>query len=280
MELGDFLRTRRAALRPDDVGLVSYGARRVAGLRREELAQLAGVSVTYYTRLEQGHAPSVSDEVLDSIAHALRLDETEWAHLRDLARPVRKRRATPPPDHVRPGLRHLVTAIDGVAALVMDRRTDVLAWNPLAHVLLASHRPADDPARRSTRPNLTRMLFLDPPTRQLYARWDVEAQRAVASLRLVAGRFPDDRGLAELVGELCVKSPEFARLWSRHPVTNCTSGTKLFNHPAVGDLELGFEVTAPPDDSGQRLLMYSAAPGSSSEAALRLLTAAAYHSGG
>ncbi|WP_026423235.1 helix-turn-helix transcriptional regulator [Actinokineospora inagensis] len=271
-ELGDFLRTRRARLSPEEVGMTSYGARRVPGLRREELAQLAGVSVTYYTRLEQGQSQNASDDVLDAIARALRLDEDETAHLRDLARPGRrKRKPASRPEQARPGTLQLLNAMDGVAAVAMDRRSDVLAWNPLAHQLLAGHYAFDSTSSAANRPNLTRMLFLDPHTRELYSRWNDEAKRSVASLRLVAGRHPDDRHLAELIGELSMRSTEFAALWSRHPVLNCTFGVKHFAHPAVGSLDLHFEVLQMPDHSAHRLLMYSAEPGTPSEAALRLL---------
>lgn len=271
-ELGDFLRTRRARLRPEEVGVTSYGARRVPGLRREELAQLAGVSPTYYTRLEQGHSHNASDDVLDAIARALQLDEDEAAHLHNLAKPTRtKRRKAPRPESARPGTRQLVAAMQGVAVVAMDRRSDVLAWNPLGHQLLAGHYDEDSPFSAARRPNLTRMLFLDPHTRELYSRWEEEAKRSVASLRLVAGRHPDDRHLAELIGELCIKSAEFAALWSRHPVSNCTFGVKHFHHPAVGPLELAFEAVQLADGSAHRFLMYSAEPGTPSEAALRLL---------
>ncbi|PRY41788.1 helix-turn-helix protein [Umezawaea tangerina] len=271
-ELGDFLRTRRARLRPEDVGVVSRGARRVPGLRREELAQLAGVSVTYYTRLEQGQSQNASDDVLDAIARALRLDEDESAHLRDLARPGRRKRRQPRrAESARNGVRQLVAAMDKVPAVAMDRRSDVLAWNPLGHALLAGHHDPRSPYSAATRPNLTRMLFLDAHTRELYPHWEDEAKRSVASLRLVAGRHPDDRPFAELIGELCVKSPEFASLWSRHPVLNCTFGSKVFHHPVVGAMELAFEMVQMPDDSAHRILMYSAEPGTPSEAALSLL---------
>ncbi|KAA2253837.1 helix-turn-helix transcriptional regulator [Solihabitans fulvus] len=272
-QLGDFLRTRRARLQPEDVGLVAFGARRrVPGLRREELAQLAGVSVAYYTRLEQGQSGNASDGVLDAIARALRLSEDEQAHLRNLARPARtKRRAAPRPECARPATRALIAAVEGVAAVALDRRNDVLAWNPLGHALLAGHLDFDGPDRPGERPNLSRMLFLDPHTRELYPRWDEEARRAVASLRVVAGGVPDDRLLAEQIGELSMKSPEFAALWSRHPVHKCAFGTKHFHHPLVGAMELSFEAMALPDDSGQRVLLYGAEPGSASEAALRLL---------
>ncbi|WP_018683699.1 helix-turn-helix domain-containing protein [Actinokineospora enzanensis] len=271
-ELGAFLRTRRARLRPADVGLTSYGARRVPGLRREELAQLAGVSATYYTRLEQGQSQNASDDVLDAIARALRLDADETAHLRDLARPTRKRRRQAPrPEAARPGLAHLVESMAGVAALVLDRRNDVLAWNRLGHRLLAGHHDVRAPSRAAARPNLIRMLFLDPHTRDLYARWNEEARRAVASLRLIAGRHPEDRHLAELVGELCVKSPEFSALWTRHPVLNCVHGVKHLAHPVVGAMELHYEVVHTHDETGHRLMLFSAEPCTPSEAALRLL---------
>lgn len=273
-ELGEFLRTRRARLQPDAVGLTSYGARRVPGLRREELAQLAGVSVAYYTRLEQSLSQNASDDVLDAIARALQLSDDETMHLRNLARPTRrKRRTASRPEAARPATKHLIEAIEGVAAVVMDRRSDVLAWNELGHQLLAGHYDADSPYSAETRPNLTRMLFLDPHTRELYSRWDEEAKRSVASLRLVAGRHPNDLHLAEVIGELSMKSSEFADLWSRHPVLNCTFGVKYFQHPVVGQLELSFEVAQLPDDSAHRILMYSATPGTPSEAALRLLLA-------
>ncbi|TCO59179.1 helix-turn-helix domain-containing protein [Actinocrispum wychmicini] len=269
MELGEFLRTMRARLRPESVGVTSYGARRVPGLRREELAQLAGVSVTYYTRLEQGQSQNASDDVLDAIARALQLNEDETAHMRDLARPTKRKRRPVRQESLRPGVRQMIAAMQGVAAVAMDRTSDVLAWNTLGHQVLAGHCPYDIPD--NDRPNLTRMLFLDAHTRELYTRWDEEAKRSVASLRLVAGRYADDRRLAELVGELSLKSPEFASLWSRHPVLNCTTGTKYLHHPVIGRLELRFEMLQLPDDSGQRVLVYSAEPGSPSEAALRLL---------
>ncbi|MFI9008142.1 helix-turn-helix domain-containing protein [Actinosynnema sp. NPDC053489] len=271
-ELGDFLRSRRGGLRPEELGLASYGSRRVPGLRREELAQLAGVSVTYYTRLEQGQSQNVSDNVLDAIARALRLTDDEIDHLRDLAKPTRRKRANPArAEAVRPSTAQLIGAMEGVAVVAMDRRSDVLAWNALGHQLLAPHFAADSPGSAAQRPNLTRMLFLDQATRDLYVNWEDEARRSVASLRLVAGRHPDDRHLAELIGELCMKSRFFATLWSRHPVLNCTFGVKYFAHPQVGRLELRFEVVQMPDNSAHRMLMYAAEPGTPAEAALRLL---------
>ncbi|MFE6777969.1 helix-turn-helix transcriptional regulator [Streptomyces sp. NPDC057702] len=272
-ELGDFLRSRRARLQPADVGLVSYGGqRRVPGLRREELAQLAGVSVAYYTRLEQGQSGNASDGVLDAIARALRLSPDEHAHLRNLAHPARApRRPAPRAATARPAARQLIAAMDAVPALLLDARYDVLTWNPLGHALLAGHVPVAAPERPAERPNTQRLLFLDPHARELYPDWEGEARRAVSSLRLAAGEYPEDRQLAELVGELTMKSSEFAALWSRHPVRGCVSGVKLFHHPLVGPLELSFQMLRLPDSGGQSMLALSAEPGSPSDAGLRLL---------
>lgn len=273
-DLGEFLRSRRGRITPEDVGIISFGARRVPGLRREELAQLAGVSPTYYTRLEQGQSTNASESVIDAIAQALKLDEDERAHLHDLARPApAKRRRARRPETVPSGAAQLINAMAEVPAVVMGPRSDVLAWNRLAHALLAGHYDFEAPSRPAERPNLTKMLFLDPHTRELYSRWDEEAARAVASLRLLAGRYSDDPELARLIGELALNSNEFALLWSKHPVGNCVSGTKHLHHPVVGDLELEFQMLELPDRSGQRVLTYTATPRSASAAALALLTA-------
>lgn len=275
-ELGAFLRTRRARLTPDDVGITAYGARRVPGLRREELAQLAGVSATYYTRLEQGQSTNASEAVVDALARALGLDEDERSYLHDLARPSRRpRRRRPRPEQARESTRRLVDAMDTVPAVVLGRGNDVLAWNALGHALLAGHLDPDAPYRVSDRPNLTRMLFLDPHTRELYRRWEDEASLAVASLRFVAAQFPDDRELAELIGELSMKSVEFAARWARRPVARCTRGVKALRHPMVGDLDVEFEVLHLPEADGQRLLAHVAEFGSPSDAALRLLRSSA-----
>lgn len=268
--LGAFLRQRRAALRPADVGLVEYGARRVPGLRREEVALLAGVSITYYTRLEQGHSTNASESVLGSLATALALTAVERQHLFDLAgvreRPARS--AGTAPDFARPGTVRLLDAMAGVPALLLGKRTEVLAWNALGHALVARHLDPRGPEQPDVRPNLTRLLFLDEATRALYPDWSTEAARAVASLRLLSGRFADDPPLASLIGELTLKSPEFARMWAEHPVDSCMSGTKTIRHPVLGDLELDFEVLSMPDSSGHRLLTYTAAPESRSGRAL------------
>lgn len=274
-ELGEFLRTRRARLNPAEVGVVSHGARRVPGLRREELAQLAGVSATYYTRLEQGHSSNASPGVLDALARALRLDADEQLHLHHLAQPTPATRRRPArPETVHPHVRQLVHAISDVPVLALDRRNDVLAWNRLGHALLAGHLDPAAPDQPAQRPNTLRMLFLDPHARELYRQWPQEARRAVASLRLVAGASPGDHALAELIGDLAIRSPEFATLWAKHPVTSCTHGTKHLQHPTVGALELAFTVTTASDGSGHRLLMLSAEPGSPAQHALSLLPSA------
>jgi transcriptional regulator with XRE-family HTH domain len=260
-ELGDFLRVRRAALQPEDVGLRGYGVRRVPGLRREELAMLAGVSATYYARLEQGLSTNASEAVIASIARALNLTPDEAVHLADLARPGRtasKRSSAPRPDHARPGTVRLITSLAVTPSVIIGKRSEVLGWNTLGHRLVAGHLDFHSPERVHARPNMTRMLFLDAHTGELYARWQEEAVRAVSSLRVLAGRNPDDAELTALVGELTVKSPEFAKLWAKHPVANCVSGTKLFHHPEVGEMELAFEVLTPPDSSGHRVLMFTA----------------------
>lgn len=259
-ELGDFLRSRRAALRPEDVGIRGYGVRRVPGLRREELAMLAGVSPTYYARLEQGLSTNASEAVIASLAHALGLGPDEQAHLINLARPARTpRRRTPvKADHARQGMLRLAQSIPDTPAVILGRRSEVLGWNALGHRLVAGHLAFESPEHVPDRPNMTRMLFLDEHTKELYREWHGEAARAVASLRVLSGKNPDDPELTALVGELTVKSPAFCALWRTHPVDRCVSGVKLFQHPEVGALDLSFEVLTPPDDSGHRITLYSA----------------------
>ncbi|WP_405793582.1 helix-turn-helix transcriptional regulator [Streptomyces sp. NBC_01506] len=275
-DLGEFLRSRRALLRPEDAGLPTYGGsrRRVPGLRREELAQLAGVSAGYYTRLEQGQSPNASDSVLDAVARVLRLDEDERAHLYSLARP----RPAPPrrdsePERVRPGVRTMIRSFGDVPALVLGRFGDILDWNPAAHALLAGHLDIGSPDRPDDRPNIARLLFLDPHTRELYGDWTRKARATVADLRLIAGRFPDDPGLTGLVGELTVASPEFAELWAAHSVGDCGTDTRTYHHPGVGTMTLMVEFMTLPNDAGQRVAVYGAEPGSPSDTALRLLGA-------
>ncbi|GAA1527876.1 helix-turn-helix transcriptional regulator [Actinomadura kijaniata] len=272
-ELGEFLRTRRARLAPAEVGLADFGGRRrVPGLRREELAQLAGVSAGYYTRLEQGHSPNASDAVLDAIARVLRLDPDERAHLYALARPARPAaRRRPRPERLRPALRAMLTAVGDVPALVVGRSADVLAWNRMAHALLAAHLDFDAPDRPGDRPNIARLVFLDAHTRELYADWRAKARDTVADLRRAAARYPDDRELAALVGELTMKSRDFAALWSAHPVRACAHYVRELRHPTVGPLTLINETLELPDDDRQRLALFYAEPGTPDETGLRLL---------
>jgi transcriptional regulator with XRE-family HTH domain len=271
VELKEFLRTRRARLSVDDVELGGTGGvRRVPGLRREEVARLAGVSVDYYSRLEQGRHLNVSDEVLDAVARALRLDETERAYLFQVARTNQRRprrRGPAPVQRVRPGVRRILETLDDVCpAFVFGRRMDVLATNRLARALMTDF-DALPPRDR----NLLRYTFLDESTRDLYADWAEVARDNVAVLRLDAGRHPDDPLLAELVGELAVKSPEFRRWWADHNVRERSHGTKHYHHPLVGDLTINYESVVLPGDADQVLCVYTAEAGSPSETALRLL---------
>ncbi|SED47169.1 Helix-turn-helix domain-containing protein [Streptomyces sp. 2131.1] len=264
-ELGDFLRSRRARISPEDVGLNSYGRRRVPGLRREEVAQLAGVSVDYYIRLEQGRGPSVSDAVLDAIARVLRLDETEHAHLRTVARPKARKASAPSARRVRPGLRLLLDLFDRAPAFVLGRRMDVLAWNALGDALGGfSGLPAGER-------NMPRQAFLAPGARELYPDWPAVAAETVAYLRLDAGLHPDDRELAALVGELSLKSEDFRRLWADHQVKAKTYGVKRMVHPVVGELTLPYETLAVPGEPELSLVVYTPEPGSETAERVALL---------
>ncbi|MFI5631549.1 helix-turn-helix transcriptional regulator [Streptomyces sp. NPDC051664] len=255
-DLGDFLRSRRARIQPEDVGLQAYGRRRVPGLRREEVAQLAGVSVDYYIRLEQGRGPSVSDAVLDAIARVLRLDETELAYLHTVARPSTKARGERPAttQRVRPGLRLLLDTIDRAPAFILGRRMDVLAWNALGDAVVGfSRMPA---AVR----NMPRQVFLEPAARELYPEWAAVAAETVSHLRLDAGLHPTDRQLATLVGELSLRSEDFRRLWADHQVKAKTYGVKRIRHPVAGELTLPYETLALPGDPDQSLVVYTPEP--------------------
>lgn len=263
-ELGGFLRSRRARLRPEDAGLPSYGGRRrVPGLRREELAQLAGVSAGYYTRLEQGQSPNASDAVLDSVARVLRLDDAERAHLYSLVRPqtYARRPASPArPEEVRHGVRVMIDSFGPVPALVLGRSLDVLAWNRMAHALLAGHLDLDAPDRPADRPNIARMLFLDPPMRALYPDWIRKARSTVADLRQLSGLWPDDPRLTGLIGELTAASREFAELWRAHSVGDCGTHTRTYHHPVVGTMAVRAEYLSLPEDEGQRVAVFNAEP--------------------
>ncbi|MFF7051837.1 helix-turn-helix domain-containing protein [Streptomyces griseorubiginosus] len=266
-ELSEFLRTRRARLKPEDVGLPEFGRhRRVPGLRREELAQLAGVSVAYYTRLEQGNGRNVSAEVLNAIARALRLSDAEQAHLTHLAKPKQhKKKAGARTEHVRGPLRQLLDSIE-VPAYVSGRRSDILAWNRMAAAVFGdwSELPVEER-------NWARLVFLKPEYRELFVDWDQKAYDMVSYLRMDAGCQADDPLLSTLVGELSLKSEEFRRLWATHDVKEKTYGVKRLRHPLVGDLALHFESFRLSDGTDQALITYHAEPGSPSAEALRLL---------
>ncbi|WP_280425626.1 helix-turn-helix transcriptional regulator [Nocardia carnea] len=270
--LGEFLRARRARLRPSDVGLPEFSERRrVTGLRREELAQLAGVSASYYTRLEQGQSRRASDSVLDALADALQLDAHERAHLHRLAAQPRQPRRRPPPEQLHPMTGDLLRALPDVPALVLGRRTDILAWNRLGHALLAGHIDSTAPDRAADRPNQARMLFLDPHTRELYVDWRRKARAVVGQLRLVAGRHPDDAQLAALIGELSMKSREFVELWSDHRVKPCEADGYDLRHPLVGTLTVTQQVLTPARSPEQSLVIVTTSAGSGAADSLELL---------
>ncbi|MBP2474333.1 transcriptional regulator with XRE-family HTH domain [Crossiella equi] len=263
-QLGEFLRARRAALTPAASGVPTYGQpRRVPGLRRDEVAQLAGISVNYYTRLEQGESHQMSDSVLESLGTALRLSPAERGHLLRLARPQQVVRREFGPEQLRPSVLALVTGAVDQAAVIVGRHFDLLGANRLGYALFG-HSP-DQPV------NLVKVLFLDPAAQALYPDWEHEAVQAAAYLRMATGDMPDDPALAELVGELSIKSKDFARIWSAQPVMECTHKTRRVNHPLVGPMTLTEESLRLPDDPGQRLIFLSAAAGTDSADRLRLL---------
>jgi transcriptional regulator with XRE-family HTH domain len=268
-EIRQFLASRRARITPEQAGLPTYGAnRRVPGLRREEVALLAGVSVDYYTRLERGNLGGVSEAVLDALARALQLDEAERGHLFDLARAANtsaRPRRRPAPQRVRPGVQRILDAMDAPADLRNGRR-DILAANRLGSALYSEL--FIDPVRPA---NVARFVFLSPRAREFFPDWEGVASDLVANLRTEAGRNPHDRGLQDLVGELSTRSQEFRSRWAAHHVRQHQTGRKRLHHPVVGDLELTYEVLALPADPGLSLVVYGAEPGSASQDGLRLL---------
>ncbi len=265
----EFLASRRAKITPQQAGLPVYGTnRRVKGLRREEVAMLAGISVEYYTRLERGNTHGVSDDVLEGIARALHLDEAERAHLFDLVRATATTsapRRQPAQERVRPGVQQILDSI-AAPAYVRNERLDVLAANRLGEAL---YSPVFDFASRPV--NSARFLFLGPQAPDFYVDWDTVAHDAVAILRAAAGRNPYDKRLTDLIGELSTRSDEFRIRWAAHNVKFHRTGTKRFHHPLVGDLTLNFEALELAADPGQRLNIYMAEPGSPSHDALNLL---------
>jgi transcriptional regulator with XRE-family HTH domain len=272
-ELTTFLRTRRARLAPEQVGLPARpGIRRVPGLRREEVARLAGVSTDYYIQLERGRRPNASESVLMALARALQLDETERTHLLALAklRPSTSGHLPMPTQQVRPGLLQTLNALTDVPALIIGRRCDVLAANTLARALYT-----DFDALPHRERNLVRFLFLDEAARDLYLDWPQAARGAVAGLHLYAGRNPNDAQLTELVNELSVRDADFRRWWADHDVHRHSFGSYRFRHPIVGKIILNYEALAHTADTEQFLGLYTAEPGSPSEQALRLLASGA-----
>jgi transcriptional regulator with XRE-family HTH domain len=270
-DLREFLRSRRARLSPGELGISGTpGSRRVPGLRREELAALAGVSVDYYVRLEQGRNLNPSDAVLDSIARALRLNDAERVHLFDLARPSadRRRRSPRRPQRVSAATYQLLETLDLAIspALLLGRRMDVLAANQTGRALICDFNAL--PARHR---NYARFMFLDENARELHADWASVAAETAAALRLDAGRYPDDPDLSALVGELSVKSEHFRQWWADHQVLARTSGTKRYRHPLVGDLTVTYQALKLPEDPDQTLFVYTAASGTPDHNALRLL---------
>ncbi|MGI5321104.1 helix-turn-helix domain-containing protein [Actinomadura nitritigenes] len=268
-ELSAFLRSRRARLRPEDVGLRDYGGvRRVAGLRREELARLAGVSIAHYTRLEQGRAGSVSDEILDAVGAALRLDADELAYLHRIARRPRPCAAPAERPEVPPGLRHLLRSFEMTPALAVGRHTQIIGWNRLAVAVFG-----DFPALPEHRRTLTHLLFAEPHLRELHrAGWERTAREHVAHLRVLLGRYRGDTVLTAHVDDMQALSPDFARMWAEHPVAQVRSRSYRLHHPVVGPLTLHGERLALPDaPSCVGLDLFAAEPDSPSERALREL---------
>jgi transcriptional regulator with XRE-family HTH domain len=270
-EIREFLTTRRAKITPAQAGLQPGGGRRrVPGLRREEVAVLAGVSTEWYVRLEKGHISGVSDEVLGAVAGALQLDEAERLHLFDLARAAKPSR--PPrrrPRHaIRPSVLRILESMAATPAFIRNGRLDLLAVNPLGRAL---YSPVfDDPAGPA---NLARFCFLDPVSRDFYPDWDEVAESTVALLRTEAGRDPDDRELSDMVGEFATRSEAFRSLWAAHDVRLHQYGTKHFQHPVVGLVDVAFDSMPLPasEDHGLTMTCYSAEPGSPSDDALKML---------
>jgi transcriptional regulator with XRE-family HTH domain len=266
--IGEYLRARRELVAPADVGLSQLtGRRRVPGLRREEVALLAGVSADYYVRLEQGRDQHPSAQVLDALGRALQLDDDAIAHLHRLAAPLarRRRRPSPRPERVPAGILQLISTWHETPAYVYGRYMDVLAANPLARALAPYYAPGE---------NLVRAAFLEPRLRDRYEDWERAAASTVAALRALVGPDTDDPRLNELIGELSVRSGRFRELWARHDARPKRSGSTQIEHPQVGRLELGYEKLPIPEADRQTLCIYHAVPGSRSAQALTLLATA------
>ncbi|WP_405139644.1 helix-turn-helix transcriptional regulator [Sphaerisporangium sp. NBC_01403] len=269
-EIREFLSSRRARITPEQAGLPAYGGnRRVKGLRREEVAMLAGVSVDYYVRMERGTLAGASDSVLESLARALQLYEAEHDHLFDLARksnasPAPRRRSAP--QQVRPSVQQVLDAITDAPAWVRNDRHDMLAANRMARALYTPMLA--DPRRPA---NSARFIYLDPASKEFFQDWERAADDIAAMLRSEAGKHPYDKALTELIGELSTRSETFRQRWAAHNVRFHRTGFKKLHHPVVGDLDLNFEAMELPSDPGLTILVYTAAPGTPSADALKLL---------
>ncbi|RDD84609.1 helix-turn-helix transcriptional regulator [Streptomyces parvulus] len=268
-DVRDFLTTRRARITPEQAGLPVHGRRRVAGLRREEVALLAGVSVDYYVRMERGDLTGASESVLEAVAQALQLDEAEHEHLFDLARkanasPARRRRA--PAQRVRPAVQHVLDAITGTPAWITNGRQDILAINEVGRAL---YEPLFADPRRPA--NAARFTYLDPTAKTFLREWEKSAADIAASLRQEAGRNPYDSALTELIGELSTRSEDFRQLWAAHNVRLHRTGVKRLNHPVVGDLDLNFETFELAHEPGLMMAVYTAAPDTPAAEKLSLL---------
>jgi transcriptional regulator with XRE-family HTH domain len=268
-EIREFLTTRRARITPQQAGLRAYGGRRrVKGLRREEVAMLAGISVEYYTQLERGTVRGVSDDVLEAIARALQLDDVERSHLVDLVHAAKQRptRRSQPPENIRPSVQRLLDTITEAAAFVRNGRLDILSANRLGYALYS------EAFANPERPvNLARFVFLDPRSRVFYRDWGGIADAGVGSLRVEAGRDPYDQDLTELVGQLSMRSEDFRTRWATHDVRLYAAGTQRFHHPLVGDLTLNYEALELTADTGLTVIVYAAESGSTSQDALSRL---------
>ncbi|WP_405989949.1 helix-turn-helix domain-containing protein [Streptomyces sp. NBC_00986] len=265
-ELGEFLKKRRAELSPRTVGLPDNGGlRRVAGLRREEVAQLASISIDYYTRLEQGRMQA-SAPVLDTLARVLHLDDDERGYLFQLAGKTTTRARSRGRQRVQPQLQRVLDDLTATPAIVQGRRGDILAWNALAAALVTDFSRIPEKHR-----NYPRLIFTDPAMRTLYADWETSARLAVAQLRMEAAQYPENSRLIELVGELSLCDKQFAQWWGDHRVAARTVGTKTLNHPVVGELVLDWDTLTANTDPDQHLTVWTAAPGSSTHERLRIL---------
>lgn len=270
IELGNFLRARRSALSPDDVDVPAYGRRRVPGLRREEVALLAGVSTSYYTRIEQGTAGAVSTSVLTAVADALRLQPDDRAHLSRLAR-VTLVGPGAAPRTLLPSLAAVVARLGDVPVGVLGRGTRVLAWNRLAHMVFAPHRDVDEPSS-PTGMYWAEVLLLDPYSRRHFANWSQMVEDIVGRLGVDAARWPDDPEIAAVIERLAGASREFRELWAGRPARERPLGGTVVDHPVLGRLELTDSVLRSVEDPDQLLLVFHCEPGSDTDAALRTAT--------